>query len=108
MVSIIAIPQKMLEFTVNMQKVRRPIWSKLTSYRVVRFIVTPTQTQTATTMELIMAPRHLFLVILCSVFICSIIYIKQAKNQQKMHQIMVSGMVAKVVLSTENRFSEGR
>ena len=61
---IIPMPHRMFEFTVNMQKVRSPMWSKFTSYSVVRFIVTPMQTQTATTAALISAHRHLFLDIL--------------------------------------------
>ena len=45
---------------VNMQNVRSPIWSKFSSCRVVRFMVTPMQTQTATTTALINALRHRF------------------------------------------------
>ena len=57
---IIPRPHRMLEFTVNMQKVRSPMWSKFSSCSVVRFMVTPMTTQTATTTALISALRHRF------------------------------------------------
>ena len=59
----IAAAQRMLELTVNMQKVRRPMWSKFSSARVVRFIVTPTHTQITTTAALKKASWHCRLVI---------------------------------------------
>ena len=54
----IATPMKMFEFTVNMQNVRMPMWSKFSSYSVVRFMTTPTHTQTTTAAENSSVRRH--------------------------------------------------
>ena len=55
-----------LELTVNIQKVRMPILSKSSSYKVVKFIVTPIQTQTTTIAQLIKAKIHCILFFLTS------------------------------------------
>ena len=58
------IPVRMLELTVNMQKVRIPMWSKFSSAAVVRFITTPTQTQTTTAAADSSVNRHFLRLIL--------------------------------------------
>ena len=58
MAQVCSAAARMLELTVNMQKVRRPMWSKFSSYSVTRFMTTPTQTHTATMLAPISANRH--------------------------------------------------